>query len=188
MSFALTVRKEDKGSVLALMWISEVDIVMGSFIFLLYRFMDKAREYRAYQLNHGVCLDCFILHRQCNMAIVMCIGDFNKILIIKGEISRAGHRTGMGWVSPNNARAECHMHDFRMIDALKGLGYDCSKFTFSNQQVGHELVRERLGHGVANKEWLTQLLRVYYSLGVLDIAISSGGLLVTSKLEIFHEG
>lgn len=187
MSFALTVRKEDKGSVLALMWISEVDIVMGSFIFLSYRFMDKAREYRAYQLN-GVCLDCFILHRQCNMAIVMCIGDFNKLLIIKGEISRGGHRTGMGWVSPNNVRAECHMHDFRMIDALKGLGYDCSKFTFSNQQVGHELVRERLGHGVANKEWLTQLLRVYYSLGVLDIAISSGGLLVTSELEICHEG
>ena len=75
-----------------------------------------------------------------------------------------------------------------MIDALKGLGYEWSKFTFSNQQVGHELVRERLGHGVANKESLTQLLRVYYSLGVLDIAISSGGLLVTSKLEIFHEG
>ena len=87
------------------------------------------------------------------------------------------------------------MHDFRMIDALKGLGYDCSKFTFSNQQVGHELVWERLDHGVANKEWLTQLLRVYYSLGVLDIAISSGGFksfflrqLVMAELEICHEG
>ena len=53
MSFALTVRKEDKGSVLALMWISEVDIVMGSYIFLSYRFMDKQENIELISLIMG---------------------------------------------------------------------------------------------------------------------------------------
>ncbi|XP_041025501.1 uncharacterized protein LOC121265903 [Juglans microcarpa x Juglans regia] len=114
----------------------EDDSLKGRWPFTgIYRYPETSQRFKTWQLLRSLCRK--------NDEAWMVLGDFNKVL---------HHNEKYG----GNPRPDWQLSAFRELVndcALRDLGFQGNKFTWSNCRVGPHCICERLDRGMANSQW-----------------------------------